>query len=137
MALIQDPTTDGQLLVSCTKEADALEAEAEHLGVRVQRELDRLQQACKLYCICRTPYNQERPMLACDYCNDWFHYDCVGLRAPSEDEDDDDVAPKDYRCPHCTAKVRGISNGWFLRRLRLLATYQGTLARCSNIFVAV
>ena len=44
-------------------------------------------------------------MLSCDYCQDWFHYDCVGLRAPSDDEDDEDVAPEDYRCPNCCTKA--------------------------------
>ena len=64
-----------------------------------------MQEATKLWCLCRQPYNEDRPMLACDYCQDWFHYDCVGLRAPSEDEDDDDVAPKDFKCPSCCRKV--------------------------------
>lgn len=45
-------------------------------------------------------------MLSCDYCQDWFHYDCVGLRAPSDDEDDEEVAPEDYCCPNCCAKVQ-------------------------------
>ncbi len=65
----------------------------------------RSQEATKLWCLCKLPYNEDRPMLACDYCQDWFHYDCVGLRAPSDDEDDADVAPEDYRCPNCCAKV--------------------------------
>ena len=64
-----------------------------------------LQEACKLYCLCQQPYNEDRPMLSCDYCQDWFHYDCIGLHAPSDDEDDEDVAPKDYRCPTCCRKV--------------------------------
>ena len=64
-----------------------------------------LQEACKLYCLCQQPYNEDRPMLSCDYCQDWFHYDCIGLRAPSDDEDDEDVAPQDYRCPACCWKV--------------------------------
>lgn len=64
-----------------------------------------MQEACKLYCLCQLPYNEERPMLGCDYCQGWFHYDCVGLRAPSDDEDDEDVAPKDYKCPQCCQDV--------------------------------
>ena len=102
---MQEQGSQPALVAERTREAEALVEGAKGLEVRVQRELERLQDACKLWCICRQPYNEERPMLACDYCNDWFHYDCVGLRAPSEDEDDDDVAPKDYRCPNCTAKV--------------------------------
>jgi len=45
-------------------------------------------------------------MLACDYCSDWFHWECVGLDAPGDDEDDEDVAPPDFRCPACCAKAR-------------------------------
>lgn len=41
-------------------------------------------QASQLYCLCRTPYDGDRPMLSCDYCTDWFHYDCVGLAPPGE-----------------------------------------------------
>lgn len=63
------------------------------------------QEASKLWCLCKLPYNEERPMLACDYCQDWFHYDCVGLRPPGDDEDDEDVAPPDFRCPSCCLKA--------------------------------
>ena len=44
-------------------------------------------------------------MLSCDYCSDWFHWECVGLRPPSDDEEDEDVAPPDFRCPACCRKV--------------------------------
>ena len=44
-------------------------------------------------------------MLACDYCQQWFHYDCCGLRPPGDDEDDDSVAPPDFKCPACCLKV--------------------------------
>lgn len=64
-----------------------------------------LQEACKLYCLCRLPYNEEQPMLGCDYCQEWFHYECVGLRPPAEEEDDEDVAPPDFRCPQCCRQV--------------------------------
>ena len=87
------------------KEARELIEAAKELLIKVPREVERLQEASKLWCICQQPYNEERPMLACDYCNDWYHYDCVGLRTPAEEEDDDDVAPQDYCCPKCLAKV--------------------------------
>lgn len=92
-------------MVERTGRAQALVERAKALRVRVPREVERLQEACQLWCICRQPYNEERPMLACDFCNGWFHYDCVGLRAPSEDENDDEVAPQEYCCPPCAAKV--------------------------------
>ena len=40
-------------------------------------------------------------MIGCDYCNDWFHWECVGLSPPAEDQDDEEVAPADYKCPNC------------------------------------
>jgi hypothetical protein len=44
-------------------------------------------------------------MVGCDYCSGWYHYECVGLRPPNDDEDDEKVAPKDFRCPACCVKV--------------------------------
>lgn len=50
-------------------------------------------------------------MLSCDYCSDWFHYDCVGLAAPVEVEDEEaDNAPPDYRCPCCCRKVGSVDH---------------------------
>ena len=44
-------------------------------------------------------------MLQCDACRDWFHWDCVGLTPPGDDEDDEEVAPADFQCPSCCIKV--------------------------------
>lgn len=33
----------------------------------------------KLYCICRTPYDETKFYVGCDLCNNWFHGDCVGI----------------------------------------------------------
>ena len=65
----------------------------------------RLQDAMKLYCLCKLPHDGERPMLQCDSCRDWFHWDCVGLTPPGDDEDDEEVAPADFQCPSCCVKV--------------------------------
>lgn len=43
-----------------------------------------------LYCICRKPYDQ-RAMIACDKCDEWYHFDCIKLTSP----------PKVYICPAC------------------------------------
>ena len=64
-----------------------------------------LQESAKIYCLCRQPYDELRPMLSCDHCNDWFHYDCIGLQPPGDNEDDEEVAPAEYRCPKCCIQV--------------------------------
>ncbi|ORZ09809.1 hypothetical protein BCR42DRAFT_334386 [Absidia repens] len=32
-----------------------------------------------LYCICQTPYDATRFMIACDECDQWFHGECIGI----------------------------------------------------------
>jgi hypothetical protein len=71
-----------------------------------------MQESAKIYCLCRQPYDELRPMLSCDHCNDWFHYDCIGLQPPGDNEDDDEVAPAEYRCPKCCIQV-GYAAGIF------------------------
>ncbi|KAF9570904.1 hypothetical protein EC968_001213 [Mortierella alpina] len=51
-----------------------------------------------LYCICRTPYDPSRFMIACDQCDDWFHGDCVGVAEKEIDLVDQ------YYCKRCEEK---------------------------------
>ncbi|CAH0555321.1 unnamed protein product [Brassicogethes aeneus] len=37
----------------------------------------------KLYCICRTPYDETKFYVGCDLCNNWFHGDCVSITEES------------------------------------------------------
>jgi COMPASS component SPP1 len=37
-------------------------------------------EAIKLYCLCRSPENGEN-MIGCDKCDEWFHFNCVGIDA--------------------------------------------------------
>ncbi|KAK9094803.1 hypothetical protein Scep_026272 [Stephania cephalantha] len=66
-------------------------AEGEDLPVCVEKEIKLLRDRSVLYCICRKPYDQ-RPMIACDSCDEWYHFDCVNLQGP---------LPKTYMCPAC------------------------------------
>lgn len=43
-----------------------------------------------LYCICRKPYD-EKAMIACYQCDEWYHIDCVKLLS----------APEIYICAAC------------------------------------
>ncbi|XP_024995655.1 uncharacterized protein LOC112528803 isoform X4 [Cynara cardunculus var. scolymus] len=65
-------------------------AEGESFPVHFEKELKLLRERSMLYCICRKPYDQ-RPMIACDKCDEWYHFDCIKLSS----------APKSYICPAC------------------------------------
>ncbi|KAG9145128.1 hypothetical protein Leryth_008916 [Lithospermum erythrorhizon] len=69
-------------------------AEGENLPLQFDKELALLRERSMLYCICRRPYDQ-RPMVACDKCDEWYHFDCVNLA----------TAPKVYICPACDLQV--------------------------------
>ncbi|KAM3396817.1 lysine-specific demethylase 5A [Capsicum galapagoense] len=64
--------------------------EGENLPVSCEKELKLLRDRSMLYCLCRKPYDQ-RPMIACDKCDEWYHFDCIKLSS----------LPKVYICPAC------------------------------------
>ncbi|KIP11999.1 hypothetical protein PHLGIDRAFT_33082 [Phlebiopsis gigantea 11061_1 CR5-6] len=33
----------------------------------------------RLYCVCRTSYDEDRVMIACDRCDEWYHTQCVNM----------------------------------------------------------
>ncbi|XP_026669711.1 nucleosome-remodeling factor subunit NURF301 isoform X4 [Ceratina calcarata] len=49
----------------------------------------------KLYCLCRTPYDETKFYICCDKCQDWFHGRCVGILQSEADNIDE------YVCPNC------------------------------------
>ncbi|XP_010255404.1 PREDICTED: lysine-specific demethylase 5B isoform X2 [Nelumbo nucifera] len=65
--------------------------EGENLPVYFEKELKLLRARSALHCICRKPYDQ-RAMIACNRCDEWYHFDCVNLHPPP---------PKTYLCPAC------------------------------------
>ncbi|XP_020527065.1 lysine-specific demethylase 5B isoform X1 [Amborella trichopoda] len=65
--------------------------EGENLPIHFEKELELLRARSVLYCICRKPYDQ-RAMIACDRCNEWYHFDCINLQEP---------APEEFFCPAC------------------------------------
>ncbi|XP_031125306.1 lysine-specific demethylase lid isoform X2 [Ipomoea triloba] len=67
-------------------------SEGENLAVNCEKELKLLRDRSMLYCICRRP-NDQRPMIACDKCDEWYHFDCIHLSSSS--------LPKTYICPAC------------------------------------
>jgi COMPASS component SPP1 len=43
-------------------------------------EVEGVEEDDKLYCICKTRYDEEKVMIACDRCDEWFHTQCVGMQ---------------------------------------------------------
>jgi hypothetical protein len=37
------------------------------------------------YCICREVYTADKPMIGCDQCSEWYHWDCLGLSSRNVD----------------------------------------------------
>ncbi|KAJ4712113.1 Transcription factor jumonji (JmjC) domain protein [Melia azedarach] len=64
--------------------------EGENLPVCLENELKSLRARSMLHCICRKPYDQ-KAMIACYQCNEWYHIHCVKLLS----------APKIYICAAC------------------------------------
>ncbi|CAJ0932479.1 unnamed protein product [Ranitomeya imitator] len=61
-----------------------------------------------LYCICRKPHNN-RFMICCDRCEEWFHGDCVGIsegRGRLLEKEGED-----YICPNCTVLQENEESG--------------------------
>ncbi|XP_008203229.1 uncharacterized protein LOC100679883 isoform X2 [Nasonia vitripennis] len=55
----------------------------------------------RLWCICRQPHNN-RFMICCDICQDWFHGKCVNVtKAMGEDMENKGV---EWVCPNCKTK---------------------------------
>ncbi|KAL6547914.1 hypothetical protein OROHE_009619 [Orobanche hederae] len=69
--------------------------EGESLPVSCEKELKLLRDRSMLYCICRRPYDR-RAMIACDKCDEWYHFDCIKISS----------APKIYICPACDPRPR-------------------------------
>ncbi|URE27973.1 JmjC domain, hydroxylase [Musa troglodytarum] len=78
----------GELALS---EVYKLISEGENLPLNLEKELKSLRARSLLYCICRKPYDQ-RAMIACDQCDEWYHFDCIDLREPPR---------KTFYCPAC------------------------------------
>ncbi|KAF7256136.1 hypothetical protein EG68_07097, partial [Paragonimus skrjabini miyazakii] len=49
-----------------------------------------------VYCVCKTPYDPAREYLGCDLCQDWFHFECVGLSS-----EDAARLGDSWHCPEC------------------------------------
>uniref|UniRef100_A0A665UV67 Nucleosome-remodeling factor subunit BPTF-like n=1 Tax=Echeneis naucrates TaxID=173247 RepID=A0A665UV67_ECHNA len=58
----------------------------------------------KLYCICKTPYDESKFYIGCDLCSNWFHGACVGITEKEAKK------LEDFVCNDCKRGQEGGSN---------------------------
>ncbi|KAJ0182434.1 hypothetical protein K1T71_001803 [Dendrolimus kikuchii] len=57
----------------------------------------------RLWCICKQPHNN-RFMICCDSCEDWFHGKCVNItKAMGQQMEEQGI---EWRCPNCIKKTK-------------------------------
>lgn len=64
-------------------------------------------------------------MLGCDYCDDWFHGECVGIEEGNAD------ALQEYTCPRCSSRGLGSGSG---RQNPKASSGDGTSESCKKVF---
>lgn len=69
----------------------------------------------KLWCICQQPHNN-RFMICCDSCSDWFHGKCVGITKKMGKEMEE--AGNDWTCPQCKNKAEKEANSQLKEKLK-------------------
>lgn len=65
----------------------------------------------KLYCVCKTGYDEDRVMIACDKCDEWYHTQCVNMPDLEIDLVDQ------FTCPPCVKKNPELRTTWKRRCL--------------------
>lgn len=71
---------------------------------------------CRLWCICKQPHNN-RFMICCDSCEDWFHGKCVNItKAMGQQMEEQGI---EWRCPNCIKKTKLQSKNNSITKVRL------------------
>lgn len=59
-----------------------------------KRKLDDVQDS-NLYCLCQQTIKEDKMMVQCDFCDGWFHPECVHL------DEDEAKQLSTWNCPAC------------------------------------
>uniref|UniRef100_K3WHM0 PHD-type domain-containing protein n=1 Tax=Globisporangium ultimum (strain ATCC 200006 / CBS 805.95 / DAOM BR144) TaxID=431595 RepID=K3WHM0_GLOUD len=70
------------------------EYECARLLIDLDMHREVLKSATERYCICRQPF--DGLMIGCDFCDDWFHDNCIGMSKEKAEK------VENYTCPSCT-----------------------------------
>uniref|UniRef100_A0AC34QLT1 PHD-type domain-containing protein n=1 Tax=Panagrolaimus sp. JU765 TaxID=591449 RepID=A0AC34QLT1_9BILA len=92
----EEDVDDNQLFCICRQTYD-------HIQFADEEDVDDNQ----LFCICRQTYDHSRNYIGCDGCNDWFHFECVGVTEEMSKR------IKKYTCPLCEKKPSQLSRDEF------------------------
>lgn len=60
-----------------------------------------LEQDNTLYCYCQQVYKDGEKMIACDSCNEWLHFECIGYTGEVESQFSQELK---FICPKCDEK---------------------------------
>ncbi|KPP74541.1 nucleosome-remodeling factor subunit BPTF-like, partial [Scleropages formosus] len=71
------------------------------LDKELQLEVQDAKKDTKLYCICKTPYDESKFYIGCDLCTNWYHGECVGITEKEAKKMDD------YICNECKRAQEG------------------------------
>ena len=52
----------------------------------------------ELLCTCKQPYDKDKFMVGCDFCEEWFHTECLGMRFENEEASKGIIG---YVCTSC------------------------------------
>ena len=105
--------SSGSSAISSSAEVIALVAEAKELCIDVSAELESANAATRKYCLCRQPYHGH--MIGCDDCDDWYHFQCIGMTQAQAEKADK------FSCIRCTLRssfrqaantVAQVTNRW-------------------------